>query len=192
MARYDPARLERSTRDVVARAGYLEIMAGRGTPEGGILLDVSHLGAAAVQRQFPGMVERCRDFGMDLRREPVPVSPTAHFHMGGVAIDVDCRSNPDGLFVAGEDAGGVHGANRLGGNGVAESTVFGARAGDEAARVAGRRARREGVAATLSCLSLWGRRSYPRLWVVTTSQSPTPLWVKARRPSAREERRAAL
>jgi succinate dehydrogenase/fumarate reductase flavoprotein subunit len=130
MARYDPARMERSTRDVVARAGYLEIMAGRGTPEGGVLLDVSHLGAAVVQRQFPGMVERCRDFGMDLCREPVPVSPTAHFHMGGVAIDVDCRSNLEGLFVAGEDAGGVHGANRLGGNGVAESTVFGARAGD--------------------------------------------------------------
>ena len=133
MARYDPDRLERSTRDVVARAGYLEIMAGRGTPEGGVLLDVSHLGAAEIHRQFPGMVERCRDFGMDLRREPVPVSPTAHFHMGGVMIDRDCRSSLDGLFVAGEDAGGVHGANRLGGNGVAESTVFGARAGEAVA-----------------------------------------------------------
>ena len=133
MARYDPARMERSTRDVVSRAGYLEIMAGRGTPEGGVLLDVSHLGAAVVRGQFPGMVERCRDFGMDLAREPVPVSPTAHFHMGGVAIDVDCRSNLEGLFVAGEDAGGVHGANRLGGNGVAESTVFGARAGNAVA-----------------------------------------------------------
>ena len=108
-------------------------MAGRGTPEGGVLLDVSHLGAAEVHRQFPGMVERCRDFGMDLRREPVPVSPTAHFHMGGVMIDRDCRSSLDGLFVAGEDAGGVHGANRLGGNGVAESTVFGARAGEAVA-----------------------------------------------------------
>ena len=130
MARYDPEWLERSTRDVVARVGYLEIMAGRGTAEGGVLLDVSHLGAAEVHRQFPGMVERCRDFGMDLRREPVPVSPTAHFHMGGVMIDRDCRSSLAGLFVAGEDAGGVHGANRLGGNGVAESTVFGARAGE--------------------------------------------------------------
>ena len=133
MVRYDPERLERSTRDVVARAGYLEIMAGRGTADGGVLLDVSHLGAAEVQRQFPGMVERCRDFGMDLRREPVPVSPTADFHMGGVMIDPDCRSRLDGLFVPGEDAGGVQGANRLGGNGVAESTVFGARAGEAVA-----------------------------------------------------------
>ncbi len=133
MARYDPDRMERATRDVVARAGYLEIMAGRGTSEGGVLLDVSHLGADAIERQFPGMVERCRDFGMDLGREPVPVSPTAHFHMGGVAIDVDCRSSLEGLFVAGEDAGGAHGANRLGGNGVAESTVFGARAGEAVA-----------------------------------------------------------
>ncbi len=133
MARYDAERMERSTRDVVARAGYLEIVGGRGTAEGGVLLDVSHLGAGEVERQFPGMVERCRDFGIDLRHEPVTVSPTAHFHMGGVIVDVDCRSDLPGLFVAGEDAGGAHGANRLGGNGVAESTVFGARAGDEVA-----------------------------------------------------------
>jgi succinate dehydrogenase / fumarate reductase flavoprotein subunit/fumarate reductase flavoprotein subunit len=130
MARYDPERMERATRDIVSRAGYLEVMQGRGTPEGGILIDVSHLGADRVQAMFPGMVQRCADFGMDLCREPVPVSPTAHFHMGGVMIDAQCRSNLPGLFVAGEDAGGVHGANRLGGNGVAESTVFGARVGD--------------------------------------------------------------
>jgi succinate dehydrogenase / fumarate reductase flavoprotein subunit/fumarate reductase flavoprotein subunit len=130
MRRYDPARLERATRDVVARASYLEIAAGRGTPSGGVYLDVSHLGAAAVERQFPGMVERCRAIGFDLAREPVEVSPTAHFHMGGIAITPDCRTNLEGLFAAGEDAGGVHGANRLGGNGVAESIVFGARAGD--------------------------------------------------------------
>jgi succinate dehydrogenase / fumarate reductase flavoprotein subunit/fumarate reductase flavoprotein subunit len=130
MARYDPERMERSTRDVVSRAGYLEITQGRGTPEGGVLIDVSHLGADRVQQMFPGMVRRCADFGMDLRREPVPVSPTAHCHMGGVVIDEACQSNLLGLFVAGEDSGGVHGANRLGGNGVAESTVFGARAGD--------------------------------------------------------------
>jgi succinate dehydrogenase / fumarate reductase flavoprotein subunit/fumarate reductase flavoprotein subunit len=133
MERYDPVRMERSTRDVVARSGYLEIMAGRGTPQGGVYIDVSHLGADAVQRMFPGMVARCLDFGYDLRTGPVEVSPTAHFHMGGVQIDARCHSSLAGLLVAGEDSGGTHGANRLGGNGVAESTVFGAIAGDVAA-----------------------------------------------------------
>lgn len=130
MARHDPARLERSTRDVVARAGYLEIVEGRGTPEGAVWLDVSHLGAEFVERNFRGMVRRCRDFGLDLARRPVPVTPTAHFLMGGVVIDRECRTALEGLFAAGEDAGGVHGANRLGGNGVADSTVFGGIAGD--------------------------------------------------------------
>jgi succinate dehydrogenase / fumarate reductase flavoprotein subunit/fumarate reductase flavoprotein subunit len=133
MERYDPERMERSTRDQVARASYREIMAGRGTVNGGVLIDVSHLGAEFVERAFPGMVDRVKDIGKDLAREPIEVSPTGHFHMGGVSIDRDCRSNLEGLFVAGEDSGGVHGSNRLGGNGVAESTVFGARAGDAAA-----------------------------------------------------------
>lgn len=130
MERYDPERMERSTRDLVSRAAYLEIREGRGTPDGAVLLDVSHLGAEFVEATFPGMVERCREVGFDLARAPVKVSPTAHFHMGGARIDRWCRSSLDGLFVAGEDSGGVHGANRLGGNGVAESTVFGAVAGD--------------------------------------------------------------
>ncbi|MBB3664212.1 succinate dehydrogenase / fumarate reductase flavoprotein subunit/fumarate reductase flavoprotein subunit [Prauserella sediminis] len=139
MARYDAERMERSTRDVVARAGYLEIMAGRGTDEGGVLIDISHLGSGEVERRFPGMVARTRQIEQDLAIGPVQVSPTAHFHMGGVLIDADCRTDVDGLLVAGEDAGGTHGANRLGGNGVAESTVFGARAGDTAARLARQR-----------------------------------------------------
>jgi succinate dehydrogenase/fumarate reductase flavoprotein subunit len=136
MERYDPERLERSTRDVVARSSYLEIVAGRGTAAGGVLLDISHLGAEEVERRFGGMVERTRLVGYDLAREPIEVSPTAHFQMGGVVIDRDCRTEVDGLLVGGEDAGGTHGANRLGGNGVAESTVFGARAGDTAAELA--------------------------------------------------------
>ena len=133
MARYDPARMERATRDVVARASYLEIMAGRGTPSGGVLLDASHLGPDFVLRHFPGMARRCAEVGYDLARGPVEVTPTAHFHMGGVRIDPACRTAMPGLLVAGEDAGGVHGANRLGGNGVAESCVFGRRAGLTAA-----------------------------------------------------------
>lgn len=130
MARYDPVRMERATRDLVSRAVFFEIAAGRASPHGGVWLDVSHLGATFVERHFRGMVRRCRDFGRDLAREPVEVAPTAHFMMGGVVINGECRTRLDGLFAAGEDAGGVHGANRLGGNGVAESTVFGGIAGD--------------------------------------------------------------
>src|ERR687886_2665201 len=105
-------------------------MAGRGTPSGGVLLDATHLGEKFLLDNFRGMVERCRDYGFDLLHARVEVSPSAHYHMGGVKIDRDCRCNVKGLFVAGEDAGGVHGANRLGGNGVADSIVFGGRAGD--------------------------------------------------------------
>jgi fumarate reductase flavoprotein subunit len=130
MQRYDAARLERSTRDLVARACFIEVSEGRGTPNGGVWIDVSHLGADVVEESFRGMVRRCRDFGRDLAREPVEVGPTAHFMMGGVVIDRACRTDAEGLFAAGEDSGGVHGANRLGGNGVAESTVFGGIAGD--------------------------------------------------------------
>ena len=134
MARYDPTRLERSTRDLVARAAFTELLEGRGTPNGGVWIDVSHLGADFVELNFRGMVKRCRDFGKDLAREPVEVGPTAHFMMGGVAIDPGCRTALEGLFAAGEDAGGVHGANRLGGNGVADSTVFGGIAGEAMAQ----------------------------------------------------------
>src|SRR5687768_9782151 len=130
MQKYAPDKLERSTRDVVSRSSYMEIMAGRGTPQGGVLIDASHLGAANVLQQFRGMCERCAEYGFDLARSRVEVSPSAHYHMGGVKIDAGCRCNLEGLFVAGEDSGGVHGANRLGGNGVADSIVFGARAGD--------------------------------------------------------------
>jgi succinate dehydrogenase/fumarate reductase flavoprotein subunit len=130
MARYDPGRMERSTRDLVARACFSEIQEGLASPHGGVWLDVSHLGAKVVETNFRGMVRRCRDFGRDLAREPVEVGPTAHFMMGGVVIDASCRTGLEGLFAAGEDAGGIHGANRLGGNGVADSTVFGGIAGD--------------------------------------------------------------
>jgi succinate dehydrogenase/fumarate reductase flavoprotein subunit len=148
MARYDAARMERSTRDLVSRASFTEVVEGRGTPNGGVWIDVSHLGVETVERSFRGMVKRCRDFGRDLARGPVEVGPTAHFLMGGVVIDPECRTAVEGLFAAGEDTGGVHGANRLGGNGVAESTVFGGLAGDVMAGfVAGRAAPRPATAA---------------------------------------------
>lgn len=135
MERYDPENMERSTRDRVARAGYMEIMAGRGTDNGGVYLDASHLGAKFVEEKFPGMVERMKDIGKDLAREKVEITPTAHYQMGGVRIDTDCETNLKGLLVAGEDAGGTHGGNRLGGNGICDSTVFGRRSGDKAAEL---------------------------------------------------------
>jgi fumarate reductase flavoprotein subunit len=128
------------------------VQEGLGSPHGGVWIDVSHLGAKFVEANFRGMVKRCRDFGRDLAREPVEVGPTAHFMMGGVVIDASCRTAIEGLFAAGEDAGGIHGANRLGGNGVADSTVFGGIAGDVMAEwVEGRslpRISTEGVEAT--------------------------------------------
>jgi len=133
MERYAPDVKERATRDVVSRCSYMEIMAGRGTPNGGVFIDAGVMGAEFVEKNFPGMVERCRDYGYDLAHERVEVSPTAHFFMGGVKIDPSCKTDLEGLFAAGEDAGGVHGANRLGGNGIADSTVFGGIAGDSMA-----------------------------------------------------------
>src|SRR5437879_5501619 len=102
MERYDPERMERSTRDLVARAAFLEVAEGRGSPNGGVWIDVSHLGAEVVEKNFRGMVKRCRDFGRDLARGPVEVGPTTHFMMGGVVIDTTCRTAIEGLFAAGE------------------------------------------------------------------------------------------
>ncbi len=129
MTRYDPEHMERATRDVVSRSSYLEIMAGRGFENGGVHILASHLGADFVERNFPGMCSRCKIFGYDLARKPVPVSPTAHYMMAGAAIDTESRASLERLFVAGEDTGGTHGANRLGGNGIADSCVFGRLAG---------------------------------------------------------------
>ena len=134
MLEYAPDVAERATRDVVSRSSFLEMMNGRATPEGGVYIDASHLGADFVLKNFPGMAERCRQFGYDLARGRVPISPTAHFVMGGAAIDVDAKGSLEKLFVAGEDAGGTHGANRLGGNGICESAVYGRQAGKALAK----------------------------------------------------------
>jgi fumarate reductase flavoprotein subunit len=129
MERHDP-RAERATRDIVSRAMYAEMRRGNTTPEGGLWLEMKHLGADEVRRRFPGMVKRCADCGFDLAGGRVEVVPTAHYMMGGVVFAPDCSTALAGLFAAGEDTGGVHGANRLGGNGVANATVFGGLAGD--------------------------------------------------------------
>jgi fumarate reductase flavoprotein subunit len=129
MSDYDD-KLERATRDVVSRAMYAEMKAHRTTPHGGLYIKMSHLGPAKVAKDFKGMVDRCRDCGFDLAGGLVEVVPTAHYFMGGVICRADTSTQWPGLFVAGEDASGMHGANRLGGNGVANSTVFGGIAGD--------------------------------------------------------------
>jgi fumarate reductase flavoprotein subunit len=129
MPKYDPLA-ERATRDFVSRAMVMEMRTGSVTPNGGLYISMAHLGPEKVAQNFKGMVERCADCGFDLAGGLVEVVPTAHYMMGGVEFGLDCTTALPGLFVAGEDAGGVHGANRLGGNGVANSTVFGAVAGD--------------------------------------------------------------
>ena len=129
MHKYDP-RNERATRDIVSRGMFEEMRAGRVGPRGGLYITMRHLDPVMVRKEFKGMVERCADCGFDLVGGLADVVPTAHYMMGGVVFKTDCTTDLHGLFVAGEDSGGVHGANRLGGNGVANSTVFGGIAGD--------------------------------------------------------------
>ena len=129
---------ERATRDIVSRAMYEQMSQGNTGPNGGLYISMAHLDSGLVKSQFKGMIERCTDCGFDLAEGLVEVVPTAHYMMGGVEFGADCSTALAGLYAAGEDTGGVHGANRLGGNGVANSTVFGAIAGDSmAVRVQG-------------------------------------------------------
>jgi succinate dehydrogenase / fumarate reductase flavoprotein subunit/fumarate reductase flavoprotein subunit len=136
MVRHDPERMERAPRDAVAKAMYAEILGGRGTPDGAVLLDARPIGRAVLEARFADLMARARRAGRDLAEEPVPVAPASHIGIGGVVIDARTATTMPGLFVAGEDAGGVHGASWQGGNGIAESTVFGARAGEAAATAA--------------------------------------------------------
>ena len=136
MERYDPERLELSTRDRVALAIYTEIAEGRGTEHGGVLLDISHLDRELVLRRLPRMYRQFLDLAMlDITSTPMEVAPTAHYSMGGVWVDAETHATDvEGLYAVGECASGVHGANRLGGNSLAEAVVFGRIVGAEAAR----------------------------------------------------------
>ncbi|MDD1680249.1 MAG: fumarate reductase subunit A [Methanoregula sp.] len=131
---YDPQRMELSTRDVVARAIATEIQQGRGSPNGGVFLDVTHLPREQIETRLPVMLEQFLKFGVDIRVTPMEVAPTAHHIMGGLRITPECRTTLPGLLACGEVSGGVHGANRLGGNALAETQVFGRRAGDAAGK----------------------------------------------------------
>ncbi len=138
MEKYDPERMELSTRDVVARSIYIEVQEGRGTPHGGAYLDISHRGAEYVKKKLPSMYHQFMEFAeIDITKEPMEVFPTTHYMMGGVRVDADTTgSTVPGLFAAGEVAAGLHGANRLGGNSLSDLLVFGKRAGLGAAQYA--------------------------------------------------------
>jgi len=132
MTNYDE-RGELATRDVVARAIYNEIREGRGTANGGVYLDVTHLPPELIEEKLETMLLQFMDVGVDIREEAMEVAPTAHHFMGGVRITSNCETTVKNLYAAGEAAGGVHGANRLGGNALADTQVFGRRAGEAAA-----------------------------------------------------------
>jgi succinate dehydrogenase / fumarate reductase flavoprotein subunit len=136
MVRYDSERLELSSRDRVALANYTEIAEGRGTAHGGVLLDVSHLDRDVILRRLPRMYRQFVDLAMlDITTTPMEVAPTAHYSMGGVWVDAETHATDvEGLYAVGECATGVHGANRLGGNSLAECLVFGRIVGGEATR----------------------------------------------------------
>ena len=133
MKRYSPDQMELDARDVVARAIAQEIAEGRGTENGGVYLDLSHKSESFIRERLPRMYERFDSLGVDMASEPVEVAPTAHYGMGGVAVDEYGETSVNGLFAIGETMAGVHGANRLGGNSLAETVVFGAVAGERIA-----------------------------------------------------------
>ncbi len=138
MEKYDPKRMELSTRDVVARSIYTEVKEGRGSPHGGCFLDISHRGAEYVKKKLPSMYHQFKELAdVDITQGPMEVGPTCHYAMGGLKVDAPTgATRVPGLFAAGECSGGMHGANRLGGNSLSDLLVFGYRAGLGAAEYA--------------------------------------------------------
>jgi succinate dehydrogenase / fumarate reductase, flavoprotein subunit len=140
MEKYDPKRMELSTRDVVARSIYTEVKEGRGTEHGGAYLDISHKPAEYVKKKLPSMYHQFKELAdVDITKGPMEVGPTCHYMMGGIRVDAEtAQSTVPGLFAAGEAAAGLHGSNRLGGNSLSDLLVFGRRAGLSAAEYAKR------------------------------------------------------
>jgi succinate dehydrogenase / fumarate reductase, flavoprotein subunit len=140
MERYDPKKMELSTRDVVARAIYTEVREGRGTEHGGAYLDISQKPADYVKKKLPSMYHQFLELAdVDITKGPMEVGPTCHYMMGGIRVDAEtAQASVPGLFAAGEAAAGLHGANRLGGNSLSDLLVFGRRAGLGAAEFAKR------------------------------------------------------
>ncbi|MFX1482218.1 MAG: FAD-binding protein [Promethearchaeota archaeon] len=136
MNRYYPEVMELAGRDQVARSIMTEVREGRGSPDGGVYLSIAHLPRSIIEFRLESMIEQFEDAGIDIREEPMQVSPTAHHFMGGIRIDEDSATNIPGLYAAGECTGGVHGGNRLGGNALADTQVYGALSGTNAAEYA--------------------------------------------------------
>src|SRR4029078_9821078 len=137
MKNYYPERMELGPRDVVARATFNEIVAGRGTPHGGVWLDVTHLSKEKILDRLPTMYAQFKNIdGIDISKEKMEVGPTAHYSMGGVVVNITYRTKVSGLFAVGEVISQIHGANRLGGNSLLDTVVFGKIAGSEAAKLA--------------------------------------------------------
>jgi succinate dehydrogenase / fumarate reductase flavoprotein subunit len=137
MKNYYPERMELGPRDIVARANYNEIISGRGTEHGGVWLDITHLPKEKILDRLPTMYEQFQKLdGIDISKEKMEVGPTAHYSMGGVVVDIKCRTKIKGLFAVGEVMSQIHGANRLGGNSLLDTVVFGKIAGGQAARLA--------------------------------------------------------
>ncbi|MBS1839546.1 MAG: FAD-binding protein [Acidobacteria bacterium] len=138
MEKYDPKRMELSTRDVVARSIYTEVKEGRGSEHGGAFLDISHKPAEYVKKKLPSMYHQFKELAdVDITKGPMEVGPTCHYMMGGIRVDAEtAASTVPGLYAAGEAAAGLHGANRLGGNSLSDLLVFGRRAGKAAAEFA--------------------------------------------------------
>lgn len=140
MEKYDPEKMELSTRDIVARAIYTENKEGRGSPHGGVFLDISHKGAEYIKKKLPSMYHQFKDLAdVDITNDPMEVGPTCHYSMGGIRVEADTQAtNIQGLYACGEVAAGLHGANRLGGNSLSDLLVFGRRAGLYAAEYVGK------------------------------------------------------
>src|SRR6266487_3474672 len=137
MKNYYPKRMELGPRDVVARATYNEIVAGRGTEHGAVWLDVTHLSKEKILDRLPTMYEQFKNIdGIDISKEKMEVAPTAHYSMGGIVVDLNCRTKIRNLFAVGEVISQIHGANRLGGNSLLDTVVFGKIAGSHAAKLA--------------------------------------------------------
>lgn len=137
MKRYDPKRMELGPRDFVARSIYTEIKEGRGTPHGGVWLDITHLKKSKILDRLPKMYLQFKKYNhIDISKEKMEVAPTAHYTMGGVDVNIKGETKIKGLFAAGETVGQIHGANRLGGNSLLETIVFGKIVGERAARIA--------------------------------------------------------
>jgi succinate dehydrogenase/fumarate reductase flavoprotein subunit len=133
LEKYDPARLEMSTRDIVARAIYQEISEGRGTVSGGVLCDMTHNAPGVIKETLPSLYDFFSSVGVNMEQDPFEIVPTFHYLMGGIKVDKYWQSNCLGLFAVGETAAGVQGANRIGQNSLADILVSGARAGARAA-----------------------------------------------------------